>query len=143
MTPDLNIAAEKAWQMRQTGFLWRDVLTAVNIPYTTLYTEMRRRSLLPPKRLGRPCSRFTALTVEQTSIINGMLLGDGSIVMGKTCVTPQLCFKTVEVDMANHVSNVMKPLMFRVYVTPAQQSIIRGKQANCRAAYQMNSISLR
>jgi len=82
--------------------------------------------------------RNTELNYEQKKIIEGLLLGDGSIIRQKRDRTAKLSVKTIEKVFADHILKSF-PLDIKIYSYAASHRIIKGKECCCKENYKIES----
>jgi len=82
--------------------------------------------------------RETLLTETHKQIIDGLLLGDGSVRRRKVDKTASLNVTTVEGEFADHFPIVL-PLNFYTNIQEAKQTFIHDHIANSRKSYRISS----
>ena len=94
------------------------------------------------KSSSRPTKRHSALTDEQYQIIDGLLLGDGSISIGKTCVNAHLALRSIQQQFIKNVCRLLAPIAFHhpVFIPAHTQTFFNGITAYCKDAFQLNSL---
>ena len=94
------------------------------------------------KSSSRPTKRCSALTDKQYQVIDGLLLGDGSIGVAKTCINASLALRSIQQQFVKHTSEILAPMAFhRPRLIPAHtQMFFNGITARCKDAFQLNSL---
>lgn len=104
----------------------KDVLIANNI-------EIRGQHSSHPTS-----KRNTDLSDHHKQIIEGLLLGDGSVIRQKRDRTAKLSVRTTEKLFADHIV-LSFPLSINVYSYQPKTTIIRGKECRCKENYKVES----
>lgn len=80
--------------------------------------------------------RNTALSSNQKQIIEGLLLGDGSVL--RRGATPYFRLKSIQKEFVHHVK-AMFPFDFNDYTEKPCTRIINGRECNCKRSYTIES----
>jgi len=124
--------------MYNSGVSIRQISKITFLSPPKIYKNLKEANIIPNR--GFPdttCKIATKLTSEQIEIVDGLLLGDGSLEMrGKT---PKISLTTIQKEWANSVMNRL-PFSFRFHTQPARiRKTKTGVIINSKETYQIQS----
>ncbi len=132
-----NLEKKEIVSLYQKGYTLKETGKLLNYPYQTV-SKILIKENIPRRKIGRLCKNKTLLNKVQKQIIDGLLLGDGSVLVGQNSKTAHLRFATTEQVMANHIAELL-PFNMKICKIPSSKRLIKQREYNCKESYQVYS----
>ena len=126
-------------EARQHGLTWKEISNIFHINNKTIQHVLHKHGIIVNSfhKAG-----YTAFTPHQHEVIDGLLLGDGSITANDPNRASILRLTTIASEFRDHIITVLDPLTFGpIHTTAAGDGIIEGRIIHAKERYRIRSRS--